>query len=62
MSENLLAKWYQENKERLHKAHERYQRLAQKEKEIKGQYGREHCKKSFRKSKTKACWVCKKVL
>ena len=34
MSQNLSAKYYQENKERLQKkAHERYQNLCKKEKE-----------------------------
>ena len=36
MSEKLLAKYYQENKERLQKeAHERYQNLSKEEKEKK---------------------------
>ena len=45
MSENLLAKYYQENKERLQKkARERYQNLSKEEKEKKQQYGRERYK------------------
>ena len=36
MSKKLLAKYYQENKERLQKeAHERYQNLSKEEKEKK---------------------------
>ena len=39
MSENLLAKYYQENEERLHKkARDRYQNLSKEEKEKKQQY------------------------
>ena len=42
---NLLAKYYQENKERLQKKPcERYQNLSKEEKEKKGQYGRERYK------------------
>ena len=45
MSENLLAKYYLENKERLQKkACERYQNLSKEEKEKKWQYGRERYK------------------
>ena len=45
MSENLLAKYYQENKERLQKkARERYQNLSKEEKEKKQQHGRERYK------------------
>ena len=45
MSENLLAKYYQENKERLpKKARERYQNLSKEEKEKKQQHGRERYK------------------
>ena len=44
MSKNL-AKYYQENKERLQKkARERYQNVSKEEKEKKRQYGREHYK------------------
>ena len=42
MSENLLAKYYQENEERLNKkARDRYQNLSKEEKEKKQQYVRE---------------------
>ena len=45
MSENLSAKYCQENKERLQKkARKRYQNLSKKEKEKKRQYGRQYCK------------------
>ena len=45
MSKNLSAKYYQENKERLHKkSRERYQNLFKVEKEKKRQYGRERYK------------------
>ena len=45
MSENLSAKYCQENKERLQKkARKRYQNLSKKEKEKKRQYGRKYCK------------------
>ena len=45
MSKNLLAKFYQENKERLpKKSRERYQNLSNEEKEKKLQYGRERYK------------------
>ena len=43
MSKNLLAKYYQENKERLKKkALDRYQNLSKEEKEKKRQHGRGH--------------------
>ena len=45
MSKNLLAKYYQENKERLQKkACERYPNFSKEEKEKKQQYSREHYK------------------
>ena len=45
MSENLSAKYCQENKEILQKkARKRYQNLSKKEKEKKRQYGRQYCK------------------
>ena len=48
MSQNLSAKYYQENKERLKKkARERYQNLSKEEKK-KRQYGRE-CYKNLLK-------------
>ena len=45
MSKNLLAKYYQENKERLQKkASWRYQNISKEEKEIKQQHGRKYYK------------------
>ena len=42
MSKNLPTKYYQENKERLHKkAPERYQNVSKEEKERRSQYGHE---------------------
>ena len=45
MYKNLLAKYYQGNKERLRKkARERHQNLSKEEKEKRYQYGRERYK------------------
>ena len=63
MSENLSAKYYQENKERLQKkAHERYQNLSDglTHSHEKKRKKRTRCsrtlQKFFRRWKTKACW------
>ena len=54
MSENVPAKYYQENKERLQKkAHERYQNLSKEGKEKKQQYGRERYESLSEKKKQK---------
>ena len=51
MSKNLLAKYYQENKEWIQKkARERYQNLS---KEKKRQYGHERCKSLSENQKNK---------
>ena len=45
MSKNLSAKYYQEDKERLHIiARERYENLSKEDKEKKQQYGHERYK------------------
>ena len=44
MSKNSSGKYYQNNKEILKKAHERYQNLSEEEKEKKQQYRRERYK------------------
>ena len=50
ISKNLLAKYYQENKEKLQKkACERYQSLSKEEKEIKQKHGSNPYKKSFKR-------------
>ena len=57
MSNNLSAKYYQDNKERItKKAHERYWSLSTEEKEKKQQNGHK-IQKSLRRWKTKAGWV-----
>ena len=57
MSNNLSAKYYQDNKERItKKAHERYWSLSTEEKEKKQQNGHK-IQKSLRRWKTTAGWV-----
>ena len=53
MSINLSAKCYEENKERLKKARERYQNLSKEKKEKKGQYDREPYKNLSEDGKSK---------
>ena len=61
MSENLSAKYYQGNKERLQKkACGRYQNLSEEEKRKKPQYGRELCKNLSEDEKKKVAEYRKK--
>ena len=55
-AKNLSAKYYQENKERIKKAHERYQILCKEEKKTATLWSW-MLQKSFRTWKTKDCWV-----
>ena len=54
MSKNVWTNYYQENKERLPKARERYKNLSIEEKEKKAEYGLE---KFLKRWKTKSCLV-----
>ena len=61
MSENLSAKYYQGNKERLQKkACGRYQNLSEEEKRKKPQYGRELCQNLSEDEKNKVVGYSKK--